>query len=292
MYKLVVTDSGFGGLSIVALLEQYLDCKSAAGPREIIYVNAAPANEVGYNDLTDRVEKLNLFNQVLINIQSKLNPDRVLIACNTLSVFLDEILIQENLAVPTLDVVTEGTKVIIELLAPCPQSTLLFFATETTIDEGRYQKRLSQFGISEERLFFQICPGLATQISNDLRGEETFNKIRVFVEKAIAKVSQTPQLAAVYLGCTHYSFRENLFVRALQEMGVAARMLMPNLRIVNQLVATQANLFEQPQPPSIRFISRYLLPQREVQTISQFLAPTAPKTARALCSYEYIKDFF
>ncbi|HSP90980.1 MAG TPA: hypothetical protein VLN08_08735, partial [Vicinamibacterales bacterium] len=78
---IVVTDSGLGGLSICALLEQGLRAAGPARAVRLTYVNAWPFEDRGYNDLPDEHERARVFDLALSRM-AQMEPDRILIACN------------------------------------------------------------------------------------------------------------------------------------------------------------------------------------------------------------------
>ena len=66
--KLVITDSGLGGLSVCAKLLQLLSEPAGANypnysaeDLQITYINAVPSNNRGYNSMSGRAEQLKTF---------------------------------------------------------------------------------------------------------------------------------------------------------------------------------------------------------------------------------------
>ena len=327
--KIAIVDSGLGGLSICALLVQGLfDCPGNAKQRnhqdftsiEIKYINAAPGNERGFNQMECREQKIFFFDKVLWGIENCYQSDFIFIACHTLSVLLDETSFfrekqsrgwGERLA----GMVPLGISQMIRHLACNPSSAVMVFAAETTIEESIYSSKLENAGISRHRIVSQALPGVATLISNDPRGKEVYQAISHYVEKALSRMPDAFTDLHAFLGCTHYGFRVTLFEKAFRVLGRRVRILNPNEIASRQIlgrvalqdtgsVAVQAEesienhrpLKEKPGPGSrnvsLEFISRYALPENEVATLSSFLSPLSSRTAYALRNYTLKPDLF
>jgi len=63
--RLMITDSGLGGLSVCAGLEQALLRENLGRGIELLYVNATPSDRGGYNSLATQQERIALFNSFL-----------------------------------------------------------------------------------------------------------------------------------------------------------------------------------------------------------------------------------
>ena len=70
--KLVITDSGLGGLSVCAKLLQLLSDppgenypNNPADDLQITYINAVPSNNRGYNSMSGKAEQLKTFEIIL-----------------------------------------------------------------------------------------------------------------------------------------------------------------------------------------------------------------------------------
>ena len=92
--RLVVTDSGLGGLSVCADL-----LKAPTGPAakntELLYVNAAPDPRRSYNSMESLAEKQEVFQTFLHRLANSYQPDHIFVACHTLSAMLSEIKLPE-----------------------------------------------------------------------------------------------------------------------------------------------------------------------------------------------------
>ncbi|MDP6765477.1 MAG: hypothetical protein QF691_05480, partial [SAR324 cluster bacterium] len=85
----------------------------------------------------------------------------------------------------------------------------------------------------------------------------------------------------VFLGCTHYSFRADLFVEAFSDLGF------PRVTLLDPVPASALSLAQDHFFPEgtdgirIEFISPYRLPDVEQKTIATLLDQISPMTAEA-----------
>lgn len=87
---IVVTDSGLGGLSVVADLAARLPPSEIPRMARVVFVNALLDDSIGYDDIPKLADKVRVFDAALAAMETRDQPDLILIACNTLSVFYDE----------------------------------------------------------------------------------------------------------------------------------------------------------------------------------------------------------
>lgn len=83
--KLLFTDSGLGGISIMAEVANFLSKEKPVESAELIFFNSTPDKNIGYNKMSSEEDKINVFNSALYSMKEKFNPDYIFIACNTLS---------------------------------------------------------------------------------------------------------------------------------------------------------------------------------------------------------------
>ena len=83
----LLADSGLGGLAVCAALERSLRAFSDCSLR-LTYFNAAPDAQQGYNDQPDTPARAALLDRALSAMEA-LQPDRIVLACNTLSVLYE-----------------------------------------------------------------------------------------------------------------------------------------------------------------------------------------------------------
>ncbi|HEX7831877.1 MAG TPA: hypothetical protein VF787_19630, partial [Thermoanaerobaculia bacterium] len=97
-----------------------------------------------------------------------------------------------------------------------------------------------------------------------------------------------PVVAA--LVCTHYGYRKELFAAAFEEAGVRANVVNPNERAVDDLFGAQSEGSH--RDASVRFVTRYAIPDATVEALTYFLEPISPRTVVAMQNFEHVPDLF
>jgi glutamate racemase len=286
----LITDSGVGGLSVVAYAERFVRTHGLGEPVRLTFANAAPANDYGYNSMRTREEKLETFDRFLRKATERFAPDAIYVACNTLSVLLPDTPYVANAPIPVKGIVETAAALLLRELEADPRSVAMIFATQTTIDTGTYPRLLTARGIDPSRIVPQACPGLADTISEDREGTKTRAEILGWVETAIGKLQHAGAPVVAALACTHYGYRTELFVEAFEEAGIAATVVNPNERAVDDLFG------EAPAGPhrdaDVRFVTRYAIPPATVEALTYFLEGISPRTVAAMRGFEHVADLF
>ncbi len=288
--RLMITDSGLGGLSVCAGLEQSLQQSGLGSGIELLYINANPDDRIGYNGLKNQAERITLFDHFLKSAYAQFLPDEIAIACNTLSVIYAETEFAKQAPVQVRGIVEAGVKLCEENLTHEPESGLIIFATETTTEANTYPNLINA---SSSRIIAQSCPGLAHSISNDASGDACRKLLKSYVKEALEYFKIRPQSLHAFLGCTHYGYQAEIFHELLVEQGVATKVLNPNDLLVQQLLSGIKS--KQPNNQSelqVRFISRYQIPQVEVDSMQHYLRDSAPLTLAALHWQTVIPQLF
>src|SRR5438034_5755680 len=201
---ILITDSGVGGLSVVAYAERFVRTQGFTEPVRLTFANAAPANDYGYNSMPSREVKLETFDRFLRNVTERFAPDFIYVACNTLSVLLPFV----HAPVAVKGIVETGVGLLARELESDPRSVAMIFGTQTTIDAGTYPHLLQERGIDVSRIVSQACPGLADTISEDREGRKAQAEIRRWVGEAMAKMTRRDAPVVACLACTHYGYRK------------------------------------------------------------------------------------
>ena len=322
---IVITDSGLGGLSICALLEQGLRVTGRAGHVRLTYVNAWPFEDRGYNDLPDEAERARVFDAALARM-AQMQPDRILIACNTLSILYPRTAFSLHPAVPVHGIVDAGVDLFVEHLASDPASSIVLLGTRTTIESGVHKARLEQRGIHPQRIAARSCHGLAAAIERDVGGPWTAELISECAARASAAA---PPGSTLYLGlcCTHYGYVAVRLVDAVA--GLTSRRvtrLDPNDWMSASLLAGDGvfvsggsendtgiaapDVTDKPEEwpgqrlarkptgtpsggtISVELISKVVLSVTARAGIARLVEPISPATAGALLSYAHAPDLF
>ncbi|MFT4923936.1 MAG: glutamate racemase [Phenylobacterium sp.] len=294
--EIMIIDSGLGGLSVCAqLAARFIQASQAV---KLIYVNAAPSDETGYDDLGDTEAQTKYFSATLEALTQRWQPEQTLVACNTLSALMPQLISQPTPLTSVIDCALAAlTKALKQHYVPTkwPDLKVVLFATPTTIYSSAYAKRLTKMGLPPSALISQPCPGLATAISNDV--DTLKAKINQYVGQALDQLSNQASQAndeqqklpvAIILGCTHYGYRQDLFHQAIELYYYRKGHRDPFFIVVpNQQMAMQVDLLSAKDPspvsPQVEFYSRYEVPKTEVDTVSQYLSSINQQTADALC---------
>src|SRR5437764_7744889 len=162
---ILITDSGVGGLSVVAFAERFVRSHGAAEPVRLTFANAAPENDYGYNSMPSKEVKLQTFDRFLRNVNERFAPDCIYVACNTLSVLLPDTPYFQMAAIPVKGIIETAAKLLLSGLEADPRSVAMIFGTQTTIDAGAYPRVLEARGVQPSRLTSQARPVLAATVS-------------------------------------------------------------------------------------------------------------------------------
>ena len=290
MTHILITDSGVGGLSVVAYAERFVRTHGVNAPVQLTFANAAPANDFGYNSMRTRDEKLETFDRFLRNVTQRFAPDSIYVACNTLSVLLPDTPFFANAPLPVEGIVETGTALLLRELEAKANSVAIIFGTQTTIDAGTYPRLLIERGIDSSRIVSQACPGLADTISEDREGSKTREEIRHWVRTAIEKMQDRDAPAIASLNCTHYGYRKELFASAFDEEGIAAKVVNPNELAVHDLFGETSEGAH--RDATVRFVTRYAIPDATIEALTFFLESISPKTVAAMQQFELQPKLF
>jgi glutamate racemase len=288
---ILITDSGVGGLSVCAYAERFVRAHGCAEAVRLTFANAAPANDYGYNSMPSHGEKIETFDRFLRNVTERFAPDRIYVACNTLSVLLPETPYVAAASIPVTGIVETAVELVTAGLSLDPRSAAIIFGTQTTIDAGTYPRLLAERGIAPQRIVSQACPGLADTISEDREGARTASEIRGWVAAALAKLPTPGVPVVAALACTHYGYRKDLFAAALAEAGVEAAVINPNERAVDDLFPSAA-AHGAHHDVDVQFITRYAIPAATVENLTWFLEDIGPRTVAAMQHFIHLPDLF
>lgn len=291
--NLVVTDSGLGGLSVVADIARRAETTRQYREVNITFVNALFRPEAGYNSLSTRDEKISIFNNALQAMKARYTPDVILVACNTLSVLLPDCAAARGGTVEIKGIVQTGVDMIAEALDRHPGVTALLFATQTTIEEDTHRQALLARGIAPERLVLQACPELTWYIEQDPGGFDTELMISNFVSEALAKRANSGGPVAISFNCTHFGYSTKLWQQEVINQGaVLAATLNPNDRMADFLFPEKAAGRFESAKISVRVVSMVAIPELTLTSLSPVLAEASPATAAALRTWELTPGLF
>ena len=289
--RIVITDSGLGGLSVVGELELRLGENPIFERAELIFFNSLFSPDYGYNSMKSIAEKAGVFNNALNSMVENYNPDLILIACNTLSVVYPHTNFAKNPKTKVVGIVESGVSLFAENLQNSDDK-LILLGTPTTINSNVYKNELIKLGISENQIINEPCFGLETAIQNDPNSDKTKNLIANFVSEALQKMDSIPNKVFAALCCTHYGYSENLFLEEISNKVTSkVGILNPNNTMIDFLFENSTEFFENMEI-SVKIVSQVKLKDNEINSLSSILELKSPKTGLALKEYSFIDNLF
>lgn len=291
--RIAVTDSGLGGLSIVADISERMKEAKIFTDIHLVFFNALFSSRGGYNSLKTREEKIRVFNSALQSIETKFQPDLILIGCNTLSTLYNDTPYARRTALPVIGILEVGVELIARSLQAVPESQVILFGTQTTISEATHKKRLIQEGFEPERILLQACPELVDYIERGYDSDETEMLISAYVHEALSKFKSTHVPLHVSLNCTHYGYSLDLWKKAFSQAGVQPLSFIdPNTKMVDLLFRGRSrNRFESTNI-AIEVVSMIEINRERQDSIGRWLERISPQTAEALRKYRRMEDLF
>ena len=279
--RIGITDSGVGGLSVCAALEALLRRAPLDTDVEIVYLNAALRDDYAYNAMPDRETKLQAFAGFLENAYRRYRPDRLYIACNSLSVLFRDPFFDPQRRVPVRGIVRTGVDAMRSALRAQPGAAVAIFATPTTVAEGTYLDALRNDGLEESRVVQQACPDLPDAISNDHSGGQARELLARFVPEALAQFQSRPDRLIAFLGCTHYGYQAAVFETLLREGIANTTVLNPNPAAAEDIVSWLGRAPGDDRL-GVSVVSPYRIPEKPLASLTRYLGESAPDTVAAL----------
>lgn len=290
---IVVTDSGLGGLSVVADAAEKFRQHPVFKNVNLVFFNALFTSEAGYNGLQSREEKLKVFSSALQSMQDRFAPDIILVACNTLSVLIPDTEFAATSSVPVVGIVENGVEQIVEQLRDKPSARNIIFATQTTVDEGTHKNQLLERGIGAEQIVAQSCPQLTLYIEQGYDSMDTEMLIDAYVDEALSRMGETAGALSVSFNCTHFGYSMEFWKQAFASRGVeVAAFLDPNTRMIDFLFPASLRQRYQQSEVTVKVVSMIDIPADRQDSIGRWLHAVSPTTETALCDFELYPDLF
>jgi len=291
--KLLFSDSGLGGISIMAEIANYLIKEKPVEYVELIFFNSTPDKIIGYNKMKSEAEKISVFNSALYSMKKKFNPDHIFIACNTLSVIYEKTKFAMNESVPVWNIVDFGLISIIEKLSINDNSIVIILGTPTTIKLNTYKIKLIEKGIDEERIINQSCPDLESEIQKNPESSETQNLIYKYLNETLQQIKNEDAKIFIALCCTHYGFAEKVFDFVLKDMGINNfEIINPNKKMVERIKSNFSGKTSDGFQLKCKVVSKVFFYEEELNSISKQIENISPLVAESLRKYELIEDLF
>ncbi len=289
---ILVTDSGLGGASVLAEIAKGLS-NSAWEQVSLIYFNAWPEPERGYNHFPDMAYRAGVFDNAL-RAMAALKPDLILVACNTLSVIYGHTTFSFETAIPVSGIVDHGVNALERALKTDPVSRAIIFGTPTTARAEVHTRELVKRGISSRRLLTRGCTNLAGKIERNPFGPEVRQMIKENVKATAAGFSHEQGKVLAALCCTHFGYCATEFQDQMKRIiGPRVEIINPNTEMARQVLDACPKKTKGPTPRiTIRMMSRVVWDPRRIAAYERLLSPDFPEVAAALKNYEYNPGLF
>jgi glutamate racemase len=288
---ILVTDSGLGGLSVLAELEKSLRINPQFENARLVFFNAVYEHHIGYNQLSNRDEKIRVFDIALNTMKSRFNPDLIFIACNTLSVIFHETEFGMNNSCKTIGIVEMGVEQSLKKLTEDDNCVLIIMGTPTTIDSHAHKKLLMKAGLEEHRIIEQPCYYLESEIQINPESKKVRSMIGEFINEAKSKIRNMNTEAIVLLACTHYEFAYNVFDEALSGLFLNHRLINPNEAMVQSIISKKGKAFIHPET-KVEIHSRVDITEEELNTLGEHIKNKSVKTYEAMKNYTWDRNLF
>jgi len=288
----LITDSGLGGISICAEIARGLKTHPIFPEVSLIYYNAWPEQDRGYNRLKNTAERVRVFDRALDGMM-RFDPDLIMIACNTLSVLYPRTEFSRGARIPVIDIVGFGVNMIAENLAGAADSAVVILGTLTTIASGVHRSRLVARGIDPGRIVSQPCDQLATAIEQGPRSDTVREMIATFTAQAAEKLGETRAAVFAALCCTHFGYCGKMIGKALQDrVAGPVTVLNPNDAMAGFLFAAAGDRRYPETDLDVKVVSKIIWEDGKIASVSRLIRNVSIETAEALENYERIPTLF
>jgi glutamate racemase len=289
---MVILDSGMGGLSICAHLVNRLQRRCPFEQVRMTYFNAWPEEARGYNMLPTWAERIRVFDAALAGVRA-FDPDVLLIACNTLSIFYPHTIFSRSAAFPVVGIVDFGVGMIRAAMDEMPGSQVIILGTLTTIGSAIHRDSLISHGIDGRRIVSQACDQLATAIESGPDSPRVRAMIDDFAVQAAAKLLYPDKPVLAAFCCTHYGYSQARFKTSLDEaVGGDIRILNPNTAMADHVLGMIDSGSGSAGDIELEVVSRIRWSETKRSAIAGALETVSPLTAQALMDYRYDAKLF
>ncbi len=281
-YTILVTDSGLGGLNVVASLRKQISQNKYSKKIKLIYFNSLPKEGYGYNSMNSFEEKVTVFNKAINSMAKNFVPDIILIACNTLSVVYEHTEFFRNPLTKVMGIVDIGVRLILkEYNDKCK---IVLFGTPTTINGKAHKNLLLKAGVPESNIIEQPCKNLESEIQINASAPIVEELITKYLSEAVpGPLHNTPYLFA--LCCTHYEFSIPQFNKCISSKIENFKILNPNELMVTDALNILPELSDISHPVEDLVVSKTIISPNDIENIGKLIEPISKETNIALNNY-------
>jgi glutamate racemase len=283
--KVVFTDSGLGGISILANFVKRINQYKV--PCDVIFFNAQYSRDLGYKKMDTKTQN-HIFNRVLETINEKYQPDIIAIACNTLSVVYYRTDFYKNDKNSVVDIIDTG-KLLIE---SSKSDTIINIAMPTTIESKIYTDDRKNFIAVASNVLFPDAIENANQNWIDNFLDKIFNKVK----EEIASRNLEKSTKDLFLACTHFPLIKDQFLSKASEYDIDIMCLLdPNLgfsQLIFDIIKEKEIRNYDGEQIKIDVVSRTKLKSDEIRNLSSIISNESKEVAQALQNYSLNLDLF
>jgi glutamate racemase len=294
--RIVVTDSGLGGLSVAAKIEKAFKELSLPADAEIIFFNSLPYSKFGYNLIELEKDRIKLFDSALSGMKKHYNPDLIVIACNTLSVLFPKTKFASKEKIAVCGIIEPGVDILFKKLEESNESTAIILGTETTVLSNVHKIELVKRGIKADRIINQPCKNLESEIQLDPNGKAAFDLIEKYVRSALIAVEQNFGKLYFALCCTHYQYSKDVFQNIISGLTkLPFEIIDPNEYLVESVLNHSFNIPKakiDKKEIQARVICKFEIPINERIILSPLLKKDSPGFANSLMNFELNEELF
>ena len=293
-FKIVATDSGLGGMAVAANLVSRLTALRAFRKAEVVFFNCRPSESLGYDMMKSHDRRIRVFSNALEAMNRTLQPDAILVACNTLSVLRDRATFTNSPGhPPIIGIVELGVSMIARHLSQDPNASIIMFAAPTTVQSGVHMQSLTAMGFDPGRLAYRDCEDLPTAIERGLEDGHTRSLVEHLVAESVKNAGHRSAHLVGALLCTHFGFAEELFKTAFKKNGIDTdHIIDPTPRMAEAFLEhATADRFKSSEV-GLSVVSHTRLPADIVQSMSGMLELSSPAAASSLRNYTLSTNLF
>jgi len=284
--RILITDSGLGGLSVAADVDKKLNLFKPFKEAEIIFFNSLPSHNKGYNSMKDIKQKAIVFDSALKSMIENYNPDIILIACNTLSVVYPETEFSKSAKIPVIGIVELGVELMNDSLKNNPGSNVFIIGTPTTVNSYSHKKKLLAKGISEDIIYSQPCKNLESEIQEDTKSKAVYELLDKYSLEMKSKIKSSYTKTFIGLCCTHYGYAFNLIDSVMKsKFGNNVELLNPNSKMGDLLITDTNHLRFDKTITTVKVVTQVDISEQENKSLGKLLGKESIKTEQALKDY-------
>ncbi len=303
--NIVITDSGFGGLSVLAAV--YENLRHEKFPLHLSFAEALPKNcpgypWQGYSLMPDRKTKVKVFHNFLTGLEKHFRPDRIALVCNTLSAIVQETDYYARNREKIINIIDTGLEECSRLEIE-DRACIIILGTQTTVSSDIHRRGLAEKGIFPHDRILPIAfapeDHYPLRIETEPESAGTWDISQKTLEKAFPFIPDSGTPVYVYLGCTHFGFVQHHYIRILQKAGFGnVKIINPNQAMTEKLTTEIRKIYAgQNRESSLvsngirtEIYSQFLLSPEQISSGAALIAGISPTVSRKLKEYIFKND--